>query len=1060
MAKVTYRLGLDVGANSIGWCVYRLDTAGEPDKILRVGSRIFSDGRDPKTLASRAADRRQARQMRRRRDRVLKRRKRLLEALVTAGLFPAEEQARKELQPTDPYALRAAGLDGELPAFHIGRAIFHLGRKRGFKSSRKDAKDAENEKETGKINSAIAVLRERIASANCRTLGEYLYQQHKERLPVRARRSATGEYVLYVQRQMVADEFDALWSAQQKFHPALMNDATRDKIRDILLFQRKLLPVLPGRCLFDTSEFRAPLCSPLQQRFRILQELNNVRLIEGRDERPLTLEQRDLLLEQLRTKSKLTFAEARTLLGFGRRDGVRFNLEDAKRKELKGDFTSSQIASPAALGERWWQLSEDQQDALAFLLERADDAEELQIALLALPTNLQPATKATRPQAHEKDALLALTRLPFSITAEQAKGLSRIRLAEGYGSLGRTALSRIVPHLEAQVITYDQAVRLAGYAHHSTFYTGEIFKQLPYYGELLRGYTAPMERSRVADERAFGRIPNPTVHIGLNQLRQLVNALIKRYGHPHEIVIELAREFGLSGERRREIEKEQTQNQERNQGFDKQLESLGIRPNRENRQKLQLWEELGKADALNRACIYSGERLSEAKLFTDEVEIDHILPFSRSLNDGVGNKVLCTRQANRDKGNRTPFEAFGHSPGRYRWEDIEARSASLPLRKARLFQENALEAFLDGKDFLDRHLTDTAYFGRAAKHYLSGVCPPAFVWVSTGRLTSLLRGKWGLNALLSDDHTKNRFDHRHHALDAAVIGTCSRSLIQRMARAAERAESAGENRLLEKLDLPWPTYRDDLAKSLAATVVSYKPDHSREAGLHNDTNYGLRGEPDKKGVPLVGRHVPLESLSKPADADGIPDAALREQVKACLEAGSPKDIKAALAAFSARTGVRRVIKEERLSVIAIHDRHNGKPYRYVKGDGNYCYDIFKRADGRWDGEVISLYDANRPGFDIHSRTGRDGQPLLMRLRRDDLLAIEQEGIRRIMRVAKLSEGMIALAPHQEANVDARARDKASDFKYMFKAPGTLAPLRARLVGVDVLGYVNDPGFQG
>jgi CRISPR-associated endonuclease Csn1 len=101
-------------------------------------------------------------------------------------------------------------------------------------------------------------------------------------------------------------------------------------------------------------------------------------------------------------------------------------------------------------------------------------------------------------------------------------------------------------------------------------------------------------------------------------------------------------------------------------------------------------------------------------LFSDEVEIDHVLPFSKSLHDGTGNKVLCTRQANRDKGDRTPFEAFGHSPGIYNWDEIMERAARLPGRKPRLFQPNALESFLDGRDFLDRQLIDTGYLARAA----------------------------------------------------------------------------------------------------------------------------------------------------------------------------------------------------------------------------------------------------------------------------------------------------------------------------------------------------------
>ena len=137
--KIKYRLGLDLGANSLGWCVYRLGSQNEPEAIVRAGVRIFSDGRDPKSLASRAADRRLARQVRRRRDRMLKRRARIMEGLVRFGLMPADVAARKALQLEEPFALRATGLDKALTPHQLGRALFHLCRKRGFKSSRKDS---------------------------------------------------------------------------------------------------------------------------------------------------------------------------------------------------------------------------------------------------------------------------------------------------------------------------------------------------------------------------------------------------------------------------------------------------------------------------------------------------------------------------------------------------------------------------------------------------------------------------------------------------------------------------------------------------------------------------------------------------------------------------------------------------------------------------------------------------------------------------------------------------------------------------------------------------------
>jgi CRISPR-associated endonuclease Csn1 len=309
-----------------------------------------------------------------------------------------------------------------------------------------------------------------------------------------------------------------------------------------------------------------------------------------------------------------------------------------------------------------------------------------------------------------------------------------------------------------------------------------------------------------------------------------------------------------------------------------------------------------------------------------------------------------------------------------------------------------------------------------------------------------------LTSLLSSDSSKNRNDHRHHALDAAVIGLCGRRLIQRVATAAARSETLGENRLLADLELPWSAFREDLRATLEKVIASHKPDHGREAALHNETNYGWRAPPDARGNPLVGYRVPIENIGV-SDLDAIPDAALRARLaKALVGKTNTKDVKAALELFSRETGVRKVMVEERLSVIPIHDRRTGEPYRYVKGDGNYCYDLFADEKGRWSGNVVSYFEANQQENATPQATNPHRRHL-MRLHKGDLvvLAVENEK-RKLMRVHKFSEGMIALVCPNEANVDARTREKS--LKFLFKAPGALGKANASVASVDILGYAN------
>src|SRR6185312_13883745 len=256
-----YRLGLDVGSNSLGWFVVWLNETGEPVELGPGGVRIYPDGRDPQSQESNAADRRVKRGMRRRRDRYLKRRSNLMTLLVKHGLMPAEEADRKALEALDPYELRAKALDESLPPHQIGRALFHINQRRGFLSNRKTEK---GDNESGAIKLAAGRLQQSINDASTDTLGEFFYRRHAPReiatrqsviraelkrkgkdhlignarkkawakirkrlfpgaeilsspMPVRTRNRGAGnkaEYDFYPTRQMLLDEFAAIWGRQ------------------------------------------------------------------------------------------------------------------------------------------------------------------------------------------------------------------------------------------------------------------------------------------------------------------------------------------------------------------------------------------------------------------------------------------------------------------------------------------------------------------------------------------------------------------------------------------------------------------------------------------------------------------------------------------------------------------------------------------------------------------------------------------------------------------------------------------------------------------------------
>ncbi len=1048
-----YRLALDLGSTSLGWAVLRLNEQHEPNAIIRAGVRIFSDGRNPKDGSSLAVTRRAARAMRRRRDRLLKRKARMMNKLVEYGFFPADVAERKKLERINPYELRAKGLDAPLTPGEFARALFHINQRRGFKSNRKTDK---KENDSGALKAAISHLRQQLHERKARTVGEWLWLRLQAGLGTRARyresrvAQANGKtrieksYDLYVDRQMIAEEFDALWAAQAAFNPQQFSEQARGELRDVLLFQRDLRPVRPGRCTLLPDEERAPLALPSVQRFRILQEANHLRLLHpDLHEEALSLAQRDAVVDALERNSKRTFEQLRKLLKLN--STVKFNLEDEKRKELKGNATSAALSKDGLFGENWWKLDEALQDAIVWQLVSEQSEEKLQNWLQA----------------------------NTGVNATQAETIANAGLPEGYGSLSYKALARIVPALRgAEVVngidvprTYDQAVQAAGFAHHSDLdsgfdfehshdeverigerviaSTGEVkpvfaFKQLPYYGKALRRHVAFAKEHPRNEEERYGKIANPTVHIGLNQLRVVVNALIRRYGRPTEVVVELARDLKQSREQRQEEQKRQADYQKRNERIRREIASMhGCAEERVSHadvQKWILWEELS-FDVADRRCPYSGVQISAQMLLSNQVEIEHILPFSQTLDNSLNNRTVAMRQANRIKGNRTPWQAREDFERQgWSYDSILQRAERMPKAKRYRFSRDGYERWLkEDKDFLARALNDTRYLSRVAKTYMELVCPFG-TRVIPGQMTALLRAKFGLNDVLGLNGEKNRNDHRHHAVDACVIGVTDQGLLQRFAQASADARGNGLEKLVENMPVPWATYRDHVKRAIQCIWVSHKPDHGYEGPMMEETAYGIRK-----------------------------DGSIRQKTKADGSTGR------------AITNLIRIIEPTQKLRHGVDAQGQPLAYKGYVGGSNHCIEITQNAQGKWEGNVITTFQA----YDIVRRLGSKqgprrlrhptlaqaldayGKPkkLIMRLMIDDCVRLELDGNKKTLRVVNITgNGQVFMAPVHEANVDKRNSDKTDPFAYVSKYAGSFQKAKARRITISPIGDLHDPGF--
>jgi CRISPR-associated endonuclease Csn1 len=933
--------------------------------------------------------------------------------------MPADEEERTVVAALDPYCLRARALHCQLSPTELGRVLFHLNQHRGFKSNRKTDRGSN---EGGLITDAAARTKAELGRAGHLTYGSWLAERHATRQPVRVRLAGSGktaEYPFYPLREMLEAEFDTIWSAQSAWNASL-TAAMGANLRGIIFHQRDLKPPRVGKCWLVPEDDRASRALPTAQRFRIAQTLSHLRMTRpGMPEEPLSGQQRALLANLLYRGKDLTFDQVRRLLRLGAETD--FNSREEK---LSGCSTAARLGNgkKAAIGDAWHILDLATQDAAVLVLQEAETDEQAIDALCAL-----------------------------GIGADAAARAAKVLLVDGHGAFSATAMGRMLPYLEGGM-RYDEAVQAAGFRHHSDRRTGEIRERLPYYGELLfeRIGTGSGKPDDPDEAKRWSRAPNPTVHVALNELRRVVNAIIDHYGPPAQIVVETLRDLGRSKKQREEYRAEQTKNRKANDERRGMLKEMGLRDNSRNLMRLRLWQEQA-ADPKNRICPYTGTVITCRTALSDDIEEDHILPFAVTLDDSAANRILVTRQANRDKARRTPFDAFGHSR---EWTAILERITLLPPNKRWRFQPDALQKFAREGDFLARHLTDSATIARWAKDYLE-VLAPGKVWSIPGRLTALLRDKLGLRPdviLGRGGVRKDRTDHRHHAIDAVVVALTDRGLLKRTTDAAKRADETGE-RLIVKIEPPWEGFVGDIASRAARVVVSHKPDIGWQGALHNDTAYGIIQHAKADEDNVVTRR-PVTDLP---DKYGklrftVRDPDLQVRIEAALAAaGDPAARKAALSNLTYTGGhtVHRVRTTERQNSIQnIADRRTGKPYKTVKRDGNHRMELWRLPDGSCQLTVVSRFaaaqqaEAGRLGRKVPDLRPHPAAKLLMRLHKGDMVRLGGDAGDRLMFVAMISEGQLALAPHNEGgNLRDRSRSSDDPFKYVYLSSGT-ALLRA------------------
>lgn len=897
-------LGLDLGVTSIGWALIKLkvddngrivrDADGmiEEASIIGSGVRIFPATTEDKTNAPKNHKRRAARGQRRLVMRKAKRRNELRELLTANHLLPEIDSANSAAafhQLGDPYELRVRALDRELEPFEVGRAIYHLSKRRGFLSNRKSAKS----KEDGVVYDGINQIRAELEAGNFRTLGELLNTKDKKR-----------KY--FTHRTMSENEFDLVWSTQREFHSDLLTNDLRTKLRNAIFFQRPLKSQrgLIGRCTFETDKKRCDLARQEAQRLRYWQDLNNLQLQDTQtlNWRPLSVEEKQKLAREFENAKEITYKKLRKLLRVG--EDVRINLE-ANEKKLYGNKTA--YAFRKAIGSKWDDLNEEGQNRLTEELFRIENE-------IALRRRLKHF---------------------WEFNDEEIGKLEGVwhQLEDGYSRLSLKAIRKVLP-LMMEGHRYDQAVSSVYGDHRKKFGSDEFQKlQLP-----------PRE------------LRNPIVFKALCEVRKVVNATIREFGLPDEIHVEMARDLKLTKLQKEKLQKQQNENKKANEFAERFFkERFGLENvSGTDKLKYRLWRESGER------CPYTGKQIPPEALLDDGlVDIEHIIPYSRCFDDSYMNKTICDVQYNRNvKRNRAPGEYL--EPESEAYAELMRRVGMLPFGKQRKFKMT--EAELSSFDWAGRQLSDTRYICREVRGYLRQLYPYSpdenkYVQVVAGGATANLRHVWHVNAILSDGdiEEKNRWDHRHHAIDAIVVALCERGLYQMISKLSGRNKELMK-RILSGFSEPWQGFLDDVNASVNSIIVSHAPTRRKRGQLLEETAYGATNTP---GVYVVKKA--LETITLPS-VKNIVDPAIKELVELRLSQFGG-DAKKAFAEPLVHKDGRTPIKNVRVFVtmspetlVGIKD-DSGKDYKYYPMAGNHHVDIFENADGERKAVLVPRFYA-------------------------------------------------------------------------------------------------------
>ena len=825
--------GFDLGIASIGWTAVKMsdptasDTdAAAPDnrpvgEILGAGVRCFDQ-------AQNAVDRRVARGARRRIRHRAQRMRDIRKMLRQYNLIDIPEpkfngQNNFYLnRDTDINIWQLRAVDAftrKLTPRETGRILYHLAKHRGYDDitypvltgavpeKAADAEAKEELKAIGEIKNNFAKLkRENPDQTMCQMLyainhGQHIKMRNGRKSDIKITKDGTqrteeqSSYSNSIPRSEIKREAEMILHAQCGFG----NDFS-DVFKEwcVVAFHQlkfnesksplaKSIEKMRGKCPF-TNKPVAPKESPTAQMFVALTKCR---------QNGFTVAEANAIIDALyKKKTGLKYADVRKLLKWD--DDSQFKTlnysrtyDKENKKWIEPDVKKIENSKFYAF-TGWHKLAKYTTDVAT--MDKIFDI----IVTQKTPENIERAVSGILP--------------------EHAAAIAQITSSE-FIKLSISALQKIIPEMAAGK-KYNEAVADG---------LGKDFRvQNVSYIDRDDGVSAGCLHQ--INWNALGnRITSPVAKRTLGQLRKVYNAMVYRFGAPDRIHLEIGRELKNSPDDIARMNREQERNR---QATEEARKEYG-----KNYFKYKLYMEQGGK------CPYCGATLVAGDWAA--YEIDHILPYSRSLDNSQSNKVLVCHECNQRKGNKTPYEFL--TTEQFHDMAVRARALHNPAKFKKLTNTELPQSNDDQNGFIERNANDNATIARFATEYLEyGIDWPESdnikkrVLVRTGSLTDYLRHQWGL--------VKNRDESdKHHAQDAIVIACATQGMVKYLSTLSARFENkyaliekygqAWYNVLKTSVQEPWGGFRTAVFALLDNIIVSRPPRCNATGAAHKETIY-------------------------------------------------------------------------------------------------------------------------------------------------------------------------------------------------------------------------------